>query len=134
MGLLGVFVALAVAYGVVNPLFESPDELPHYRYVRDLVETRRLPVLELDGPQLESHQPPLYYTISALVAGWTSDEDLATWADRKTSIGRTMHPTADGTRHSISTAALSFPPTPGLRLESMSSDYSLWFSVYSRSG
>jgi len=37
------YAALGIAYGLVNPLFESPDEFYHYEYVRYLVDRRALP-------------------------------------------------------------------------------------------
>lgn len=83
VAVLAVFVLLATVYSAVDPVFEPPDEWPHYRYIRDLVETRRLPVLELDGPQLQSHQPPLYYVIGALLTGWTRSDGLDDWQVRR---------------------------------------------------
>jgi hypothetical protein len=51
---------LALAYSVVNPLFESPDEFLHYEFVRYLIDRRELPV-QTPGKLSEFHQPPLYY-------------------------------------------------------------------------
>ena len=65
--LLG-YVSLALAYSLVNPLFESPDELNHYDFVRYLIDQHELPVQTL-GNQSEYFEPPLYYAISALVIG-----------------------------------------------------------------
>src|SRR3972149_2963112 len=65
--LLG-YILLAVAFSVVNPLFESPDEWLHYRFVRYLIDRRELPVLT-DGELSEYHQPPLYYALGALLVG-----------------------------------------------------------------
>ena len=38
------FLVLATATSVVNPLFESTDEIRHYRYIRQLVVEHTLPV------------------------------------------------------------------------------------------
>ena len=57
-------LVLALAYGVVNPPFESPDELLHFDYVEALLRTRRLPVAQAELS--EYHQPPLYYMAGAL--------------------------------------------------------------------
>jgi 4-amino-4-deoxy-L-arabinose transferase-like glycosyltransferase len=65
--LLG-YVCLAVAYSLVNPLFESPDEFNHYDFVRYLIDRHELPVQTL-GKQTEYFEPPLYYAISSLVIG-----------------------------------------------------------------
>jgi 4-amino-4-deoxy-L-arabinose transferase-like glycosyltransferase len=62
------YVGLALAYSVVNPLFESPDELNHYDFVRYLIDHHELPVQTL-GKQTEYFEPPLYYSISSLVIG-----------------------------------------------------------------
>jgi 4-amino-4-deoxy-L-arabinose transferase-like glycosyltransferase len=62
------YVCLALAYSVVNPLFESPDELNHFDFVRYLIDRHELPVLTL-GKQSEYFEPPLYYAISSLVIG-----------------------------------------------------------------
>jgi 4-amino-4-deoxy-L-arabinose transferase-like glycosyltransferase len=62
------YVCLAVAYSVVNPLFESPDEFNHYDFVRYLIDRRELPVQTL-GKLTEYFEPPLYYAISALLIG-----------------------------------------------------------------
>ena len=44
--IIGIYLAPALAYGVMNPAFESPDELPNFNYVETLLRTRRLPVAE----------------------------------------------------------------------------------------
>jgi hypothetical protein len=62
------YVCLALAYSIVNPLFESPDESNHYDFVRYLIDRRELPVQTL-GKLTEYFEPPLYYAISALLIG-----------------------------------------------------------------
>jgi hypothetical protein len=68
--LLVVYLALAVGYSLADPLHESTDELRHFRYVRHLVVYRSLPVQRPDAPRAQSHHPPLYYGLGALVSGW----------------------------------------------------------------
>jgi 4-amino-4-deoxy-L-arabinose transferase-like glycosyltransferase len=68
--LLGVYLTLAVGYSLANPLYESTDELRHVRYVRHLAVYRSLPEQRSDGPRAQSHHPPLYYALGALVSGW----------------------------------------------------------------
>ena len=70
-GLL-VYLALAVAYGVVAPPFESPDEIGHFFTIKYIADYGRLPVpdKELSEQYLygqESTQPPLYYLIGGLI-------------------------------------------------------------------
>ncbi|MEA3336417.1 MAG: hypothetical protein U9R25_10940 [Chloroflexota bacterium] len=70
--ILAVFLALGIIYSVINPLFESPDEVWHYEYVRWLVEDRGLPRPEQVGEapwHQEGSQPPLYYLTAALLTG-----------------------------------------------------------------
>ncbi|HHH41766.1 MAG TPA: phospholipid carrier-dependent glycosyltransferase [Chloroflexi bacterium] len=69
-GILLAFVLLAGAVSVVNPLFESTDEIRHYRYIRRLVVEHRLPVQGAERVRSQSHHPPLYYLLSALASGW----------------------------------------------------------------
>jgi 4-amino-4-deoxy-L-arabinose transferase-like glycosyltransferase len=70
LAILVIFLALGVAYSVVTPLFESPDEVWHYEYVRWLVEGHGLPTPQEVGTapwHQEGSQPPLYYLVAALV-------------------------------------------------------------------
>ncbi len=68
--LLFVFVALASFYNVANPIFEAPDELWHFQFVRLLAAGDGLPVLQEDPEQnvagQEGGQPPLYHLLAAL--------------------------------------------------------------------
>jgi len=57
---------IAGMYSVVVPLYEAPDEPFHFEYIRHVVTERRLPV-QRKGRLGESHQPPLYYLLCAVV-------------------------------------------------------------------
>ena len=77
--LLMLYLAIATAYSIVNPAFESPDELLHFDYVETLLRTGRLPVAVLGtGPReamlTENFQPPLYYAAGALLTAWLPPE------------------------------------------------------------
>lgn len=64
------FVALGIFYSVTTPLFETPDEPWHYRYVKRLADGQGLPPLAVSTDpweQGEAHQPPLYYALGALL-------------------------------------------------------------------
>lgn len=68
--ILVLFLALGIAYSILTPLFESPDEVWHYEYVRWLVEGNGLPTPEQVGSapwHQEGSQPPLYYLAAALL-------------------------------------------------------------------
>jgi 4-amino-4-deoxy-L-arabinose transferase-like glycosyltransferase len=68
--LLIAFVVLAVAYSLANPLYEATDEVRHVRYVRHLAVYKALPEQVTEGPRAQSHHPPLYYALAAVVSGW----------------------------------------------------------------
>ncbi len=76
--LILAFFLLAGAVSVVNPLFEATDEIRHYRYIRTLVVEHRLPV-QGGEVRAQSHHPPLYYLLSALVSGWVPSPHTATY-------------------------------------------------------
>lgn len=69
--ILAIFVlglVFRLAYAIVTPAFEAPDEYAHYSYVRFLHESDRLPVQSTPvarREELEFHQPPLYYLLLA---------------------------------------------------------------------
>ncbi len=71
--ILLAFVALAVAYSMIVPLGEAPDEVSHWAYVQYLIEHRQLPPAE-DAVSGEAHQPPLYYSLGALATFWIPDQ------------------------------------------------------------
>src|SRR5262245_38246809 len=78
-GLLAGFVLLAGVYSVVNPLFEAPDEVWHFEYVRWLAEGHGLPRPEgLASPpwRQEGSQPPLFYFFAAALI-WPLPADNA---------------------------------------------------------
>jgi hypothetical protein len=65
-----LFAILGAIYSVTTPLFETPDEPFHYRYVKWIADGKGLPPLlisEDEWEQGEFHQPPLYYIVSALL-------------------------------------------------------------------
>ncbi len=65
--ILLLYLALAIGYGVVNPLFEAPDEHHHYFTVQYIADNRSLPTIESGGElaRQEAAQPPLYYLAAA---------------------------------------------------------------------
>lgn len=78
--LLIAFTALALLHGWATPLFEAPDEVWHYAYVRWLALGNGLPSMTDDtsGANQEVAQPPLYYAVAALLRAPFPDDDLAT--------------------------------------------------------
>ncbi len=94
--ILVVFVLLAFAASVINPLHEATDELRHYRFVRHIVQLHRLPVQGELECRTQSHHPPLFYTLGALATFWIDTgpdvcNDVPTnpfWQYRYWEIGR----------------------------------------------
>ncbi len=70
LALLVVYLVVAVGYSLASPLYEPTDEIRHFRYVRHILEYRSLPVQQAEGPRAQSHHPPLYYALGALVSAW----------------------------------------------------------------
>ncbi|MCP4538657.1 MAG: hypothetical protein GY832_16100 [Chloroflexi bacterium] len=66
--IVGLFCILGVVYSVVVPLFEAPDEIWHFSFVRVLATQRTLPIQPTEGKNVwlrEAGQPPLYYLVAA---------------------------------------------------------------------
>ncbi len=72
---LAAYLLLSIAYSLASPLYEPTDELRHFRYVRHIAVYHSLPVQSDEGPRAQSHHPPLYYTLGALISGWVPIED-----------------------------------------------------------
>lgn len=64
-GLLLAASALLVAWSLVVPIFEAPDEPAHWQYARYLHDEHRLPAY---GQLVEANYPPLYFLLVAPVA------------------------------------------------------------------
>lgn len=70
--LLTCFIVLSLAFSLNSPIFEAPDEIEHFRYIRTLAQTGALPAP--DGqPRGQYHQPPLYYGLLAPLL-WLLDD------------------------------------------------------------
>jgi hypothetical protein len=87
--ILALFVVLATGYGVIVPLGEAPDEVPHFTYIRYLAEHRRLPV---GAEEHEGFQPPLYYVIGAASTFWIDTSDFVVRANADYSFTEDVPP------------------------------------------
>ncbi len=74
--ILVLFVLLASAYNLADPLFEPPDEILHTRFIRHIQHEGRLPVVQPDGPLSQDHQAPLYYALAAFLTAPLANEDI----------------------------------------------------------
>ncbi|MFH1084454.1 MAG: glycosyltransferase family 39 protein, partial [Chloroflexota bacterium] len=88
--ILLAYLALGALYALRTPLWQTPDEPAHYNYVlwvaehgtlpdlragdypaaylEEIKAARFPPGLSIESIRYESHQPPLYYALAALVA------------------------------------------------------------------
>lgn len=73
-----------LSFGRPSPVPDvgAPDERQHANYIRFLLTKHQLPVLVPGAPdsgeEYESHQPPLYYGLSAVTATLTGQHDVET--------------------------------------------------------
>jgi hypothetical protein len=76
--LLGLHAMLSLAYSLITPLWEPPDEIGHYSYARYLATHSALPAPSAKLSEYnESHQPPLYYALVAVtIAGVDTSDNL----------------------------------------------------------
>jgi len=95
--ILAAFVALSIAYSLVAPIFEAPDEIYHYFFIKHLADGKGLPVQSPENTGLweqEGSQPPLYYLMAALATFWmdTSDAEDLLWRNPQANIGTPLDP------------------------------------------
>jgi 4-amino-4-deoxy-L-arabinose transferase-like glycosyltransferase len=99
---LAAYLALAAWYNLTVPIFETPDEIWHYLYVRHLSEGRGLPRDEGRNQgllsQQEGAQPPLYYAFAAALTFWAPRGDLQTIV-RPNRVGHLGDPGGQGNRN-----------------------------------
>lgn len=69
------FIVLAVGFSL-GPVFEGPDEIEHYRYIRTVQHTGGLPP-PTGQPYGQFHQAPLYYILALPVATLLPDSDFS---------------------------------------------------------
>src|SRR5512135_212297 len=75
--ILAGYLALAFGFSVANPIYESTDELHHFRYIRYIQEFGALPEQRADQPRIQAHHPPLYYLAAALATSWITPDHTA---------------------------------------------------------
>ncbi len=69
VAILILFILLATLYSVVTPVYEAPDEIGHFTYIKYIADHRALPVFRPDTREewpVQGHQLPLYYIIGAV--------------------------------------------------------------------
>lgn len=74
-------ILIVAAYGCfalifsTGPIFEGPDEIEHYRFIRVLLSTGQLPEMA-SRTRSQFHQAPLYYLLAAPFGAWLDDPDF----------------------------------------------------------
>lgn len=66
VAIFALALVIRLAYAVVAPPFQAPDEYSHFSYVKSIHDSHQLPVQPSPAErpeELEFHQPPLYYLL-----------------------------------------------------------------------
>lgn len=111
--ILGGYVAVTLLYGVVNPLFEAPDEHHHYAVTHFIAANGRLPAIEGEADEWlgqEAAQPPLYYWVGSWLIrpiSTTDDPQDAVWLNPFVQLGDADAPT--NRNLVVHTSAEAFP-------------------------
>jgi len=111
--ILALNVALSLAFSLVDPLYESTDELHNYRYIRYILATGKLPELDPNQPRIQAHHPPLYYLLGAAATFWIKPDSSwdyepawnPFWGFHDWQVG------ADNKNHYLHGAEEAFPTT-----------------------
>jgi len=83
---VATFLVLGVVYSITVPLWETPDEIHHFFFVKHLADGKGLPVQRAETRGLweqEGSQPPFYYALGAALTFWidTSDAESLVWVN-----------------------------------------------------
>lgn len=109
-----LYLGLACLYSVVTPIFEAPDEIWHYNFVREVAVHRGLPIVTPEIKQSFAHeglQPPLYYMLGAALIAWMDPNDLGALPAPNpfVRIGEPVYATNDNRNAFLHTAEEAFP-------------------------
>ena len=95
--LIGLFLVAGIAYSLVVPPFETPDEPFHYAFARNIAQGNGLPV-QVEGGSgpwaQEGSQAPLYYLFTGLLTAGIDQTDFPQVAVRnpRANIGDPLDP------------------------------------------
>lgn len=67
-------IGLSLAFNLLNPIFEGPDEPNHFLFVRYLQTHRQLPIQDTNRDGVRAHHPPGYFWLGALFTAWVPVE------------------------------------------------------------
>lgn len=110
--ILAIYLFLSLSYGILNPLFEAPDEHNHFFTAQFVSETGNLPFIGLEPDRWlgqEAAQPPLYYVLAAILIN-PIETNMAwelTWPNPRVQLGDASSPT--NTNAFVHTSAEDWP-------------------------
>ena len=95
--IIGLFLLGGLAFSLIVPPFETPDEPFHYGFARHIAQGNGLPVQDPEntGPWAqEGSQAPLYYLLTGLATSFIDQSDFPKLAVRnpRANIGDPLHP------------------------------------------
>jgi flagellar basal body-associated protein FliL len=63
-----LFLLISLAYSMIVPVFNAPDEPFHFEYIRFLAKNKRLPNQKIEERSIstEGFNPPLYYLVNSV--------------------------------------------------------------------
>lgn len=67
-----ISVLLRIGFVLFRPLWQAPDEYPHFYYIQHWEKNNSRPQYQVEYPYYQAHQPPLYYVCSAYILKITS--------------------------------------------------------------
>ena len=78
--ILLLYMVITLAYSILNPLFEAPDEHWHYFTAQYIADTGQLPTIPPGDSydewlSQEAAQPPLYYLLGSLIIAPIDTDD-----------------------------------------------------------
>lgn len=92
-----LFLLFGLAYSLIVPPFETPDEPFHYAFARHIAEGKGLPVQNPESPgpwAQEGSQAPIYYLTAGLLTTGVNQDDFPAMAVRnpRANIGDPLFP------------------------------------------
>jgi hypothetical protein len=101
--IVAIFMGLGAVYSITVPLWETPDEVHHFFFIKHLTDGKGLPVQRAETRGLweqEGSQPPLYYALGAALTFWadTGDAESLVWVNPLANRGT---PTSPGNKNAF---------------------------------
>jgi hypothetical protein len=78
LAVLAIYLAVTLAYGVLNPIGEAPDEVAHIRLIQFISQQAHLPLdpAERLSAGYKSDSPMLYHALIGLATRWVDYDSL----------------------------------------------------------